>query len=140
VIERAGHLARDAHRVGDRQLALGVELLTERLALHHRHHIEQRAVRVAGVVERQDVGVTEFCGQLDFAQEALAAHRLRHVVAQDLDGDLAIVLPVVCEVDGSHAALAQLAVEAVAVLQRRGQPAYGVTHVRRCEAIRATCG
>ena len=34
---------------------------------------------------------------------------------QDLDGDLAVVLQVLGEVDGGHAALAELAFEAVAV-------------------------
>ena len=40
---------------------------------------------------------------------------------QDLDGDLAAVLEVLGEVDGGHAALAELALEAVAVGEGRGE-------------------
>ena len=35
--------------------------------------------------------------------------------AQDLEGDLALVLEILGQVDGGHAALAQLALDAVAV-------------------------
>ena len=51
----------------------------------------------------------------DLAQEPLAAERRAEVGMQHLDGDVAIVLEVVREIDGGHAAGAELALDAVAV-------------------------
>ena len=53
-------------------------------------------------------------GEPDLALEALGAECGGELGAEDLDGDVAVVLEVVGEVDGGHAALAQLALEAVA--------------------------
>ena len=75
----------------------------------------------ARVEQRQDVGVAEAGGGGDLAQEALGAERGGELGAEDLDGDLAVVLEVVGEVDRGHAALAELALDAVAVGQRRGE-------------------
>ena len=47
---------------------------------------------------------------------------------EDLDGDLAVVLEVVGEVDGGHAALAELALEAVAVGEGGGEAGDGIGH------------
>ena len=52
---------------------------------------------------------------LDLAQEALGADDGGQLGAEDLDGHLAVVLEVLGEIDGGHAALAQLALDAVAV-------------------------
>ena len=46
-------------------------------------------------------------GGLDLAQEALGADYRRELGAQDLDGDIAVVLEVVREVDRGHAAAAE---------------------------------
>ena len=54
-------------------------------------------------------------GDLDLGEEAVAADDGAQLGVQDLDGDLAVVLEVLGEVDGGHAALAELALEAVAV-------------------------
>ena len=54
---------------------------------------------------------------LHFREEALGAERGGELGAQDLDGDVAIVLEVVREIDGGHAARAELALDAVAVGQ-----------------------
>ncbi len=58
---------------------------------------------------------------LDFTQEALGADDRRQLGPQHLDGDLAVVLDVLGQVHGGHAALAELALEAVAVGQGLGQ-------------------
>ena len=50
---------------------------------------------------------------LDLAQEALAAEGGRQLRPEHLDGDLAVVLQVVGEVDHGHAAAPELALEAV---------------------------
>ena len=60
-------------------------------------------------------------GEVDLAQEPLAAERLGEVVVEDLDGDVAVVLEVAGEVDGRHAAGAELALDAVVGGERRRQ-------------------
>ncbi len=57
----------------------------------------------------------------DFAQEPLGAQRRAEIGVQDLDGHVALVLEVVREVDGGHAAGAELALDAVAVGQGGGE-------------------
>ena len=52
---------------------------------------------------------------LDLAQEPLGADHGRELGPQHLDGDLAVVLEVVREIDRGHAALPQLALDPVAV-------------------------
>ena len=54
-------------------------------------------------------------GVLDLAEEALGAEDGRELGAEDLEGDLAVVLQVVGAVDGGHAAAAELALDRVAV-------------------------
>ena len=61
----------------------------------------------------------ELGGDLDLAGEPLAAERGGELGAEDLHGDLAVVLEVLGEVDGGHAAGAELALDAVAVGERR---------------------
>ena len=59
--------------------------------------------------------------QSDFSQESLAAKLSRDVGPQHLQGHIAVVLQIVREVDCRHPALAQFAVEAVAVAQGTGK-------------------
>ena len=56
-------------------------------------------------------------GGLDLGQEPRGADDCGEFRAQDLDGDLAVVLEVVREVHGGHAASAELALDPVAVGQ-----------------------
>ena len=63
---------------------------------------------------------------LDLAEEPLGADDGREVGPEDLDGDLALVAEVAGEVDGGHAALAQLALDAVAVGEGRPESLNGV--------------
>ncbi len=49
-------------------------------------------------------------GKLDLAEEAFAGQRFGDIGAEDLYRDLAPVLAIVGEVDGGHAALAELPV------------------------------
>ncbi len=76
VVERARDLDGDAHRVGDGELPLAGEPVPQRLTLDVGHDVEDRSPGLAGVVERQDVGMLEIGGGLDLAQEAFGAdHR-----------------------------------------------------------------
>ena len=64
----------------------------------------------------------ERCCGPDLDDEAFAAEDSGGLRLQNLEGDLAVVPDVVGQVHGGHAALAQLALDAVAVGQRRAQP------------------
>ena len=59
--------------------------------------------------------------QPDFSHESLAAQLGRDVGPQHLQGHIAVVLQIVREVDCRHSALAQFAVEAIAVAQGAGK-------------------
>ena len=52
--------------------------------------------------------------RLDLGEEALAAERGAELRVEHLDGDVAIVLEVVGEIDGRHATRAELPLDAVA--------------------------
>ena len=56
----------------------------------------------------------------------------RELRVEDLDRDLAAVLQVLGEVDGGHAALAELALEAVAVGQGGREPGFSAAHAHLC--------
>jgi len=126
VVKRARHLAGDPHRIGDRQLLLPRQPVPQRFPLHVRHHVEQEAVGLAAVVQRQDVGVLEVGGGGDLGDEALGADHGGQFGAEDLDGDLAPVLEVLGEVHGGHAAGAELPLDAVAVGEGGGEAGWSV--------------
>jgi hypothetical protein len=68
-------------------------------------------------VDRQDVGVLEPGGEADLALEALGAERGRELRQEDLEGDWAVVPEVLGQVDHSHAAPAELALDPVVIRQ-----------------------
>ena len=67
-------------------------------------------------------------GRLDLGEEALAADHRGELGPQHLDRDVAVVPEVVREVDGGHAARAELALDAVAVGEGDGEPVEDVGH------------
>jgi hypothetical protein len=115
VIQRIGHLGRDLDRFLDAELLLAVELGAEGFPFDVRHDVVQEALGRAGIEEWEDVRVLERGGGLDLLDEPLGAEHGGELGFQDLDGDLAVVLQVLCEVDRGHAARAELALDAVAV-------------------------
>ena len=138
VVQGGGDLGREPHRVGDRKLLLAPQPVAERFTLDERHDVEGGAVDLAAVDQAEDVGVMQGGDGLDLAEEPLGADDGGQLGAQDLDGDLAVVLEVGGEEDGRHAALAELAPDPVALLQR-GAEATEVAHpglegpgTRRC--------
>ena len=78
------------------------------------------------------VGRDAYLGQEPLDAEDGAEFRIEH-----LDGDGAVVAEVVGEVVGGHAAGADLAVDAVAVGECRGQAVLGFTHAVRCGGANA---
>ena len=119
VVERRRDLPRDGDGVVDREIALAVEPVAERLALEEGHDVEQLAVGVARVEQRDDVRMAEPRGDLDLAQEALGPDGVGELGLEELDGDLATVAQVVGEIDGRHPAAADHALDAVAAGERR---------------------
>jgi hypothetical protein len=80
-------------------------------------------------------------GGLDLLDEALGAKHGGQLRLEDLEGDLAVVPEVLGQVDGGHPTLAELAIDAVAVGQRRDESGKGVSHHGRlppCEVMAAT--
>ena len=128
VVERGGHLARDPHRLGDGELLLPVEPGPERLALDERHDVEEEAVGLARVEQRQDVRVLEVGGELDLGQEPLGADDGRELGAEQLERDPPVVAEVLGQVDGGHAAGADLALDPVAVGQGELEAALRLGH------------
>jgi len=113
--ERVGHLATDLERVLERQLLLTLQPVAQGLPFDEGHDVEERAVGLAGVEQRKDVRMGELRRDLDLAQEPVRTHRGGQFGAQDLERDVAVVSEIFGEVDRGHPALAQLALDGVAV-------------------------
>src|SRR6185312_10109386 len=67
-------------------------------------------------------------GELDLLEEALGAEDGRELGVEHLDSDLAMVLQILGEIHGRHAAGAEFALDAIAIGQRWGQSSNGVAH------------
>ncbi len=80
-------------------------------------------------------------GDLDLAGEAAGAHGRGDLGAQDLERHLAVVLHVQGEVDRRHPALPELALERVAVRERRAERIeWAGQEWPSCEGARQVCG
>ena len=71
-------------------------------------------------------------GGLDLLHEALGAEHGGELRLEDLDRHLAVVLEVLGQIHGGHAALAQLPLDAVAVGERGGESVKGCGHFAAC--------
>ncbi len=86
----------------------------EGFALDVAHDEEHEAAHLADAMNRDDVRVREAGGRAGLAHEPLTRLRCRcQVRREDLDGHVAIELHVAREVDHSHTASAELALERV---------------------------
>ena len=121
VVERVRHLAGDPHRVVDGELLLVGEPVAQRFAFDVGHDVVEEAVHLPGIDEAEDVRVLEIGGDLDLFEEAVGADDGGELGAEHLEGDLAVVLQVVGQVNGRHAAVAEFALDAVAVGEGRGE-------------------
>ena len=111
-------LISEAEGIGDRQRPVAREPVAQALALHHGRYGEEVSRRVAGVVQRHEVGVAQPHRGGDRAQEAIGRQRCREGGAQHLHRHRAVVSEVFREVHGGHAVGAELSRQAVAVGQR----------------------
>src|SRR5256884_6933105 len=128
VRQRARHLRRDAQRVLLGQLLLAREPVAQRFALDVRHDIIEEAGGGTRVVQRQDVGVLQPGRNLDLAQEPLGAEGRRQLRVQDLDRHRPVVLQIVGQEHGGHAAASQLPLHRVAVSEGFAQGVEQVGH------------
>ena len=117
VSQRVGHRPGDPQRIRQRELGLAGQAAPERLTLHVGHGEPEPAGRFTGVVNREDVRVVEPGGEPDLPDEPLGAQRVRQLGMENLQGDGAVVPEIAGQVDGGHAAAAELALEHVAVGQ-----------------------
>ena len=122
VVERTGDLTCNAHGIDNWQLSFTFQSRAQRFACHQRHDVVQQSVGVARVEQRQDVRMLQPSGGADLAQEPLSTECGTEIWMQHLDGDVAVVLEVVCEVHGGHATRAEFALEAIAVRECAGEP------------------
>jgi hypothetical protein len=113
-VERLGDAPADSHCFFQRQRAFALESLAEALPVHHRHGVPQEAIGLAGVMDRQDVGMAQAGCQADLAVEALAQGGAELGVDY-LEGDRPVVAYIAGKVDGCHAAPAKFALDAVAI-------------------------
>jgi hypothetical protein len=90
-IQSMGHFGCDPDRIFDRELALPVDPVPQRLAVHERHDIIQEPIGLPGVEELQDVRMLEAGGRADFGQESLRSDGNRKFGPEHFDGHAAPV-------------------------------------------------
>jgi hypothetical protein len=121
ILECPGRFVRDAERELDRELVLAAQPVAERLALDERHGEPELAGRFAGVVDGEDVGVLQACGEADLALKPLRAERESQLRVQHFERHGPVVPEVLSEIDRSHPAASKLALELVSVAQGGGE-------------------
>ena len=114
MVKGLGHIGGNANRFVDRKLPLAFETLTEGLALHIRHDVEEEIVGFPRVEEREDMGVLQTSRRLDFGEEAVSPDCRGQLRLQDLQRNLAPMFEVLGQVDRGHASRTELADDAVA--------------------------
>ena len=120
VIERASHRTRDLQRILHRDSALAGHSHAQRRSLDVRHDEVEVPIVLAGVVERQDMRVTQSRGKLDLTQKALLTDARRQLGTQDLDRHRTVVLEIPAQKHAGHAPTADLTLDRVAVGKRGG--------------------
>ncbi len=114
IVEGLSDVRGDTQRLVHGKLMFAVEPLPKALSLYMRHDVEQEAVGLTRVVQRQNVGVTQVRRGLDLGQETVGSDDGCEFGLQDLERDFALVLDVVGQVDCRHPALTELGLDAVA--------------------------
>jgi hypothetical protein len=122
VAQGVSYLMCNAESILQWKLFLSNEAVSKRFALDVRHHVVKEPIRATGVVEGQYVNMLETGLDLDLAEEALWSHRCGQVGSQDLDGNVAVMLQVLSEVDRGHATVADLSLNPVTVRECGAQP------------------
>ena len=99
--------------VGDRQAALALEPVLERLALDERHReVHESVRRFAGGHHRHDVRMAERCGESRLLMEALDAQSRAELGRQHLHHDAPAESHLLGDEHAAHAAAGELALDA----------------------------
>ena len=118
VLQRLQDLHRKVQRLAPLDLALLLDVLLERDAVHIFHDDVLDAVAEADVVHLDDVRVREHRDRLRFVSEAPEEIAVvRELLPEDLDGDPAVLDAVIRAVNVRHAALADQLVDLIAAVQ-----------------------
>src|SRR4051812_2925135 len=113
ILQRVGHFAGDADRVGNRKLALALEPPAQWFAFDERHREPQASVDLTRIENADDVRMLKSRGKLDLALESLGAERCGDFVVQNLERYRAVMPEVVREVDDGETAAPKLALDPV---------------------------
>ena len=113
VVERGRDLPDEIDRSLDRNLFFAIEHVPQRLAFDVRHDVEEHVVRFSRVVQREDVGMAEICGELDLSTKAVVAERGGNFGPKHLEGDVALMFHVAAEVHRRHSAVPNLSAQHV---------------------------
>jgi hypothetical protein len=97
----------------DGQLILACEPLTQRLPLDVRHHVVEKSLDLAGIEQRENVGMIEAGDDFDLAEKALWPDGFSQSGVKNLQRDDALVFGILRQADSSHAAPTELAVDGV---------------------------
>jgi hypothetical protein len=100
--QRPGNLPGQPDRLGHLELLFAVEPVPERFALDERHGVPEASDGFSRVEQREDVGVDQAGGEADFPMEPLGKCA-GQIPAQDLEGDVALMLDVAGQVHHGHA-------------------------------------
>jgi hypothetical protein len=121
VLQGVAHFLGDPERGVQRKLPLTSESVAERLAFDVGHDVPDQTRCLTGVVKGQDMGVLQRGGDLDLAEEPLAAERGGELRLEDLERDQPVMLEVFGQEDDGHAAVAELALDPVAIADGCGE-------------------
>ncbi len=128
IAQRPRDLRRDVQRIFERELGFPLETIAERFPLDIRHDVVEEAVRLARIVEGEDVRVPQAGRDLDLPQEPLGAQGCGELGPQHLHRDLPPVPDVAGHVDYRHAPGADRALKLVPPGERGGETVEHVGH------------
>ena len=116
----------DSDRIIEREILFVCEAGAKGITLHKRHDEEEEAVGFPGIMQRQDMGVSQVGYGFDLEEESFCADSLGQLWVEHFHSHLAVVLQILGQIDGGHPSTADLPVDAVAVRECRPQPFFDV--------------
>ena len=130
-VERVGHLRDDVERPRWRECALSSKHRAQVRAIDVTHREVQACIRLARVVDRDDVGMIEARSEPRLAEKALAKLGVVDVTRrEDLEGDVPVEASVVRPVHLAHAAASDQLLNLVAADLDTTRDPYQLGHRR----------
>jgi hypothetical protein len=129
VIEGIGHLPGYRACLLQRKLPLSLETVSQRRAVDVRHDVVEEPAGLARVEKRENVRVIQPCREGDLTKEPLGAKGGGELGPERFQGNGAVVLEIMGQLDRGHPAPSELAVHAVTLGQGSVQPIELVTHL-----------